>query len=215
MQTPGRRGPHHLRAGHPGIEEGAARPDPGIGALDPKKRLSFFSHLGEKFAPGDEGRRGDEPLSKVFSGTYFQSLYPPEKRRGRACCCSPGFREISPAGAQGFCCRCLPEVPASPLPCSGELGDAREGIVTRGGGGGRTEPRAPFRTVRGPRRSQLLRVWCEDQDRGCWKMRKGSPKLCKQSQFQVHSLGWEIDSPKTQRKTNRQFGGMEANSVWE
>ena len=125
------------------------------------------------------------------------------QRRGRACRCSPGFTEISPEGAQGFCCRCLPEVPASPLPCSGELGDASEGIVTRRG----TELRAPFRTVRGPRRSQLLRVGCEDQDRGCWRMRKGSPKLCKQSQFQVHSLGWEIDSRKTQRKTNRQFRG--------
>ena len=129
---------------------------------------------------------GPTELDKVFSGTYFKSLSPPEKRRGRACRCSPGFTEISPEGAQGFCCRCLPEVPASPLPCSGELGDASEGIVTRRG----TELRAPFRTVRGPRRSQLLRVGCEDQDRGCWRMRKGSPKLCKQSQFQVHSLGW-------------------------
>ena len=139
----------------------------------------------------------------VCTNCYFKSLSPPEKRRGRACRCSPGFTEISPEGAQGFCCRCLPEVPASPLPCSGELGDASEGIVTRRG----TELRAPFRTVRGPRRSQLLRVGCEDQDRGCWRMRKGSPKLCKQSQFQVHSLGWEIDSRKTQRKTNRQFRG--------
>lgn len=202
MQTSGRRGPRHLRAGHPEIEEGAARPDPGIGALDPKKRLSLFSHLGEKFAPGEEGRRGDEPLSQVFSGTYFKSLSPPEKRRGRACRCSPGFTEISPANAQGFSCPCLPEVLASPLPCSGELGDASEDIVTRGS----KELRATFRTVRGPRRSQLLRVWCEDQDRGCWRMRKGSPKLCKQSQFQVHSLGWEIDSP-TPPKTNRQFRG--------
>lgn len=203
MQTSGRRGPRHLRAGHPEIEEGAARPDPGIGALDPKKRLSLFSHLGEKFAPGEEGRRGDEPLSQVFSGTYFKSLSPPEKRRGRACRCSPGFTEISPANAQGFSCPCLPEVLASPLPCSGELGDASEDIVTRGS----KELRATFRTVRGPRRSQLLRVWCEDQDRGCWRMRKGSPKLCKQSQFQVHSLGWEIDSPTPPPKQTDSSGG--------
>lgn len=204
LQTSGRRGPRHLRAGHPGIEEGAARPDPGIGALDPKKRLSLFSHLGEKFAPGEEGRRGDEPLSKVFSGTHFKSLSPPEKRRGRACRCSPGFTEMSPANAQGFSCRCLPEVLASPLPCSGEVGDASEDIVTLGS----KELRATFRTVRGPRRSQLLRVWCEDQDRGCWRMRKGSPKLCKQSQFQVHSLGVgnRFTKPPLQKQTDSSGG---------
>ena len=71
LQTPGRRGPHHLRAGHPGIEEGAARPDPGVGALNPKKRLSFFL-ISEKSLP--PGMRGGEVMSRYLKFSRVRIL---------------------------------------------------------------------------------------------------------------------------------------------
>lgn len=209
LQTPGapRASPPPRRA--PGDRGRGSRPDPGIGALDPKQRLSLFSNLGENFAPGDEGRRGDEPLSKVFSGTHFKSFSSGKAQRPGLSLQHGLHRNLS-GGCAGFLLQLPPRGPGFPAALLRRTRRRERRRRNPGAGGwGRlgTELPAPFRTVRGPGRSQLLRVWCGDQDRGCWRMRKESPKLFEQSQFQVHSLGWEIDSPKTQRKTNRQFRG--------
>lgn len=91
------------------------------------------------------------------------------------------------------------------MPCCRELGDKSPGIETRGGGGpscghqmGLFEaPEDPGYSGPG---AGTKRVAGREQEKGALNFSR------KAREFWVDSLEWEIDSPKTQRKTVRGSG---------
>lgn len=173
--------------------------------MAPKTQRNFLFFLASRnFNPRGRQAAGRDPeFSRELNFELFKSLPLRESAEaGRGVAARPGpkfrrpVRRVSAATASRG-----PGFSTAPL-------QRTRRCRRRDRNPGAAELRTPYRTVRGPRRSRLLRAWWGHQERSWQRMRKGPINFVSKARVVSGSLrrvGNRFTKKPKQRKTNRQF----------